>query len=66
MANKVTAQVAGGTSKVLDGVDTVGDVREKLDLDNTYSASVNGDPKGDDAGLSDFNYVSFAPNVKGG
>ncbi len=68
MANKVTIQIAGGTAKVVNGVDTLGDAKKKAEVDDSkYSASVNGEPETDDSlELDDYSYVSFAPQVKGG
>jgi hypothetical protein len=66
MAKKITTQVSGGETKTLERVETVADVRRELDLDDTYSASINGEPASDDEELEDYNFVSFAPSVKGG
>lgn len=67
MARKVTAQVMGGQAQTFDGVDTIGDLKEKLGLGSAnYAASINGDPADNDDELEDFNFVSFAPPVKGG
>lgn len=63
---KVNAQVAGGEIKQYRNVDTVADLRDKLDLDKNHSATVNGEPQDDDYELSDFEHVAFAPTVKGG
>jgi len=66
MANKVTAQVLGGQVKVLDNVETIQDVIEVLKLSGAYAASINGEPVTNDAELNDYEFVSFAPAVKGG
>lgn len=66
MASNVIGHVIGSDRKVLDSVDTVGDVREKLGIDANYAASVNGDPADDSDELEDQDYVSFSRQVKGG
>lgn len=66
MANNIKAQVSGGEVKSYDGVDTVGDVRKKLGLNSSYVATVNGEPEDDECELDDYNFVAFAPAVKGG
>lgn len=66
MANKVTLQVAGGEGKAHDGLGTVGDARTKLGLGTNHTATVKGEPEDDDFRLSDYDYVAFAPAVKGG
>ncbi len=68
MANKVTIQIAGGSPKVVNGVDTLGDAKKKGGIeDDKYTASINGEPETDDElELDDFCYISFAPSVKGG
>jgi hypothetical protein len=65
-AKKVTAQVLGGEAQVLDCCKTVEDAFEELGLEGNYTATVNGEPVDMDYELSDFEYVSFAPAVKGG
>jgi molybdopterin converting factor small subunit len=44
---------------------TVGDLKTQLGV-KTHSASVNKEPAGDDYVLADDDYVTLAPNVKGG
>ncbi len=66
MANNVTGQVLGGTSKILQNVEKVKDVFNKLALTGNYTASVNGDPADMNDELSDYSFVSFATAVKGG
>jgi len=61
----VVGSVLGGTPDRLDA-DTVQDVFDALELSGNYTASVNGDPATMDAVLSDEDFVSFAPKVKGG
>lgn len=64
MANKITAQAVGGQPKVLDNVETVGDLKEQMNL-SSYQATVNGEAADDDYELSDYEFVSLAPKVKG-
>ncbi len=66
MASNVIAQVLGGNKQVLDGVDTVFDVKKKLDVATGYTASVNGNPATDDQELDDNDFVSLSQAVKGG
>lgn len=66
MADKITAQVLGGQPKTFDDVETVGDLRKELKLERGYTATVNGEPADDDQDLNDYEFVSFAPAVKGG
>ena len=66
MANKVTGVVLGGAPQILDGVNTIGDVRKKMNIAANYEASVDGEPADNDYELDDYNHVSFAPAVKGG
>lgn len=66
MAKQVQGQVAGGKIEVYKNVKTVGDLREKLDLNQDHTASVNGEPADDDDRLEEFAFVSFAPRVTGG
>jgi len=65
MANNVTACVLGGDPVVLNGVDTVGDVKTELVVEG-YTATVNGEPADDDFVLEDYEFVSLSPAVKGG
>lgn len=46
------------------GVSTVGEVMTKLGVEN-YAATVNGEPADKSYQLSDFEYVTLAPQVKG-
>lgn len=66
MANKITAQVLGGETKTYERVGTVSDLRDRLKLGQGYTATVNGEPADDDQELNDYEFVSFAPAVKGG
>lgn len=61
---KVQVQVVGGSIQQVDGVSSVQDILTKLGLVN-HSASVNGDAVTATYELSDYEYVSLAPNVKG-
>ncbi len=64
MAQKITAQAVGGQPKVFDDVETVADVKEQMGL-SSYQASVNGEPADDDYELSDYEFVTLSPKVKG-
>lgn len=65
-AKKVTAQVLGGESQVLDCCSTVQDAFDDLELDGNYTATVNGEPVDFDYELSDYEFLCFSPAVKGG
>lgn len=60
---KIHAQVIGGTIKELD-CQTITEVKNLMDAAN-YTATVNGEPESDDYELSDFEFVTLAPAVKG-
>lgn len=60
---KVQAQVVGGDIKAYDAA-TVGELKAQMKLTN-YQASVNGEPAEDHEELNDFEFVSFAQQVKG-
>ena len=62
---KVTGQVLGGDPKVLESMETVGDVKKALQAPN-HTATVNGEPAEDDYELADYEFVTLAPAVKGG
>ena len=62
---KVQAQVLGGEIKQLDDVNAVTDVKSRLQATN-HVATVNGEPVEDDYQLSDYEFVSLSPAVKGG
>lgn len=66
MAKVVLAQVAGGEIKQYKNLDTVEEVREKLNLDKSYTATVGGEPADDDDELDEHAFVAFAKAVKGG
>ncbi len=65
MAKNVVAQVSGGSKKVLDDVENVGDVKEELDADG-YTALLNGEPASDETQLRDADFVVLAKAAKGG
>ncbi len=65
MANNVTAQVLGGTPKVITA-ETVQDALNALNLTGNYTASINGETAELTDTLEDYNFVSFAAAVKGG
>lgn len=64
MAQKVTAQAVGGAPRVFDDIETVGELKERMNL-GTYQATVNGEPADDSEELQDYAFVSLAPKVKG-
>lgn len=66
MAKQVQAQVAGGKIEVYKNVKTLGDLREKLDIGDGYTATMNGEPVEDDDKLDEYSLVCFAPAVRGG
>jgi len=66
MAKQVTAQVAGGQPKLVKNVDTVEELRDKLELGGDYTATVNGEVADNDTELNDYEFISFAQKVKGG
>ena len=63
---KVTAQVIGGEPQVLTGCTTVEDAFKELDLEGSYTATVNGEPVDFDHELDDYEFLSFSAAVKGG
>lgn len=67
MAKQVFVQQAGkaGITEVQD-CDTVGDVREKLELGTAVTATINGEPAEDDTQLRERDYVGFAKATAGG
>lgn len=61
---KVHAQIVGGSIKEIEA-DTLGEVKKQLGAER-YSATVNGEPEGSDSyELSDFEFITLAPAVKG-
>ncbi len=65
MAQNVVTQVLGGAKKVLDNVQTIGDVKANLGAQG-YTASINGEPARDSDPVSDGDFVSLSQAVKGG
>ncbi len=65
MANNIITQILGGSKQVLDNVNTVGDVKTKLNV-QAYTASVNGSPVTDNQELEEGDFVSLSQAVKGG
>lgn len=60
---KVTVQCIGGEPQQKEVV-TLGELKRSMDAFG-YTATVNGEPEGDDYVLSDYEFVSLAPAVKG-
>lgn len=60
----ISVKVLGGSLRSMEA-DTVGEVKAALGLES-YTASVNGETRADSFELSDDNFVSLAPAVKGG
>jgi sulfur carrier protein ThiS len=65
MANNVIAQVLGGAKQVLDNVNSISDLKQKLNLAQ-YTATLNGSPAADDENLTDGDFVTLSQAVKGG
>jgi len=61
---KVTVEITGSTPQVVEGVNTVGDVKKKFGKTG-YIAKVNGDSANDEQELNDYEFVTLAENVKG-
>lgn len=66
MANNVFAVVLGGQRQEFSGVSNVGDVRQRMGLNSSYQATLNGRPVSDSEPVQDYNFISFAEKVKGG
>ena len=62
---QVAAKVMGGSLQEKDA-ETVGDLKESMNLEGNYSAQVNGEPADDDTQLRDRDFVTFTKSVKGG
>lgn len=63
---KVTVTVLGSENPVvLEGVETVGEVKAEMNCPN-HAATVSGEPVDDDDELRDGDFVDLAPAVKGG
>jgi hypothetical protein len=65
MANKITVSVIGGDTKTISDVNTIGDIKAALNLNN-YTPTLNGESTSDSTPLEDFSYVTLAAPVKGG
>lgn len=65
MAQKINAQVVGGSLKQFDNVSTVADLKKAMNLQGNYQATVNGEVQDDSYELQDYEFVSFAQQVKG-
>lgn len=61
---KVQAQVVGGSILPKEAT-TIADLKEQMKLEGNYQATVNGEPQDSDYELSDYEFVSFAKQVKG-
>lgn len=61
---KIVVKVLGSAPKEIDA-STVGGVKTALSLSN-YTANVNGEPADDNASLSEMDFVTLSPAVKGG
>jgi hypothetical protein len=62
-AAKVTVQPVGAALSQREAHD-IRDLKSQLGL-SSYQATVNGEPVDDDYELSDYEFVSLAPKVKG-
>ena len=64
----VTGQVLGGTSKTFDGVSTVKELAEKMNIGDNYAVKINGieAKNGYDTALQSYEFVTFGEKVKGG
>lgn len=60
----VKVKVLGSNEVKEYSVDTIGELKKELDLDN-YSATVNGDAQNDGFEPQDADLITFAPSVKG-
>jgi len=66
MAKNVAVQVIGGAREFLDNVCSPEAAAQRLGLDGTYTATVNGEAAKMDSTLQDDDYVTFSRAVKGG
>ena len=62
---RVAVAVPGRESTFVEST-TVGDLKTKVGVAQTYSAAVNGDPVENDFELSEHQFVTLAAPVKGG
>lgn len=63
---KVTTQVLGGRDKILNDARSVSDAKSQLGLTGNYAVTINGEPANDNDELNEFDFLTFAPAVKGG
>lgn len=61
---KVTVQVLGGASQVIENVSTLGEAKRRVNAEK-HTATINGEPAGDDVSLEDYAFITLAPAVKG-
>lgn len=66
MANSVTGQVIGGQSLTFDGVNTVKELADLMNLGDNYTVKINNQEATYESSLQDFNFVAFGEKVKGG
>ena len=62
---QVAAKVMGGSLQELDA-ETVGELKDIMGLEGTYSAQVNGESADDETQLRSRDFVTFTKSVKGG
>ena len=64
----VNGQVTGGQAKnvELEEGATVADLQAAMNLEGSYTATVNGEPASASDVLEAFSFVAFAESVKGG
>lgn len=66
MATTVTAVVLGGQPKILNDVESVAQIAERLAIPSNHSVKIN-DRNGDySSALADFDFVAFGSKVEGG
>ena len=61
---KVTVTISGGSPKIVEGVNTISELKQKLGKTN-YLSAINGDPASDEDDLLDGAFVTLSENVKG-
>ena len=66
MANKVTVVQFGGSPEILDGVSTIKDIMEELEIEEGTSVTINGASASKSSSVSDYAFVSFGKKVAGG
>lgn len=62
---KVTAKVLGGQLKEFD-VDSVAELKNIMGLGSNYAATVNGETSDGEGSLTDYDFITLSPAVKGG